>query len=130
MIFPMVWPKPTPRCGDLLQSRVALNPSQVIQGSNLSATIFFLIPILFVTIFANWSLSHLTHDDRNPNQSKGGSRVHTRAQHSNNTHQCKEESSTTKRMSDDSEKRSNLSQNTLKAWSQSFEVIMCCYNAC
>jgi hypothetical protein len=29
--YPVVWPMPTPRCGDLLRSRVALNPSQVIQ---------------------------------------------------------------------------------------------------
>jgi hypothetical protein len=31
-----------PRCGVLLWKRVAINPSQVIQRSNLSATIFFL----------------------------------------------------------------------------------------
>ena len=41
--YPMVRPMPTPRCGDLLRSRVALNLSQVIQRSNLSTTIFFLI---------------------------------------------------------------------------------------
>jgi hypothetical protein len=33
---------PTPRCGGLLQSRIALNPSQVIQRSNLSTTAFFI----------------------------------------------------------------------------------------
>jgi hypothetical protein len=33
---------PTPRYGDLLWSRIALNPSQVIQQSNLSTTVFFL----------------------------------------------------------------------------------------
>jgi hypothetical protein len=31
---------PTPRCGDLLRSRIALNPSQVIQRSNMSAMVF------------------------------------------------------------------------------------------
>jgi hypothetical protein len=36
---------PTPRYGDLLWSRVALNPSQVIQRPNLSTTIVFLILI-------------------------------------------------------------------------------------
>jgi hypothetical protein len=41
--YPVVRAMPTPRCGDLLGSRVALNPSQVIQRSNLSTTIFFLI---------------------------------------------------------------------------------------
>jgi hypothetical protein len=34
---------PTPRCGDLLRLRVTLNPSQVIQRSNLSTIVFFLI---------------------------------------------------------------------------------------
>jgi hypothetical protein len=29
--YPVVRPMPTPRCGDLLRSRVTLNPSQVIQ---------------------------------------------------------------------------------------------------
>jgi hypothetical protein len=28
--YPVVRPMPIPRCGDLLRSRVALNPSQVI----------------------------------------------------------------------------------------------------
>jgi hypothetical protein len=41
--YPVVRPMPTPCCGDLLRSRVALNLSQVIQRSNLSTTIFFLI---------------------------------------------------------------------------------------
>jgi hypothetical protein len=34
---------PTPRCGDLLWSSIALNPSQVIQWLTLSTTVFFLI---------------------------------------------------------------------------------------
>jgi hypothetical protein len=29
--YPVVRPMPTPRCGDLLRARIALNPSQVIQ---------------------------------------------------------------------------------------------------
>ena len=33
---------PTPRCGDLLRSRIVLNPSQEIQWSTLSITISFL----------------------------------------------------------------------------------------
>jgi hypothetical protein len=41
--YPVVRPMPTPRCGDLLQSSVTLNLSQVIQRSNLSTTLFFLI---------------------------------------------------------------------------------------
>jgi hypothetical protein len=31
MIYPVVQPMPTPGCGDLFRSRIALNPSQVIQ---------------------------------------------------------------------------------------------------
>jgi hypothetical protein len=44
----MVRPKPTPRYGDLLRPKVALNRSQVIQISNLSAIVFFLISNSFV----------------------------------------------------------------------------------
>jgi hypothetical protein len=40
--YPVVRPMPTPRCGDLLRSRIALNPSQVIQWSTLSTIVFFL----------------------------------------------------------------------------------------
>jgi hypothetical protein len=43
--YPVVRPMPTPCCGELLRSRVALNPSQVIRRSNLSTTIVFLISI-------------------------------------------------------------------------------------
>jgi hypothetical protein len=43
-IFTVVRPMPTPRYGDLLWSSVALNPSQMIQRSNLSSTNIFLIP--------------------------------------------------------------------------------------
>jgi hypothetical protein len=41
--YPVVRPMLTPRYGGLLRSRVALNPSRVIQRSNLSTTVFFLI---------------------------------------------------------------------------------------
>jgi hypothetical protein len=41
--YPVVRPMPTPRCGDLLRSRVAFIPSQVIQRSNLSTTVVFFI---------------------------------------------------------------------------------------
>jgi hypothetical protein len=40
----VIWPMPTPCCGDLLWSRIALNPSQVIQRSNLSTIVF--VPFL------------------------------------------------------------------------------------
>jgi hypothetical protein len=41
--YPVVPPMRTPCCGDLLRSRIAPNPSQVIQWSTLCITIFFLI---------------------------------------------------------------------------------------
>jgi hypothetical protein len=41
-LYPVVRPMPTSLC-DLLWSRVALNPYQVIQRSNLSTTVVLLI---------------------------------------------------------------------------------------
>jgi hypothetical protein len=43
--FSVVRPMPIPHYGDLLWSRVALNLSQVIQRTNVSATVVFLISI-------------------------------------------------------------------------------------
>jgi hypothetical protein len=75
MIFPMVWPKPTPRCSDLLRSRIALNPSEVIQRSNLNAMIFFLISQLVYKESPQVGVSHALHKKITiQNQSKGGSK--------------------------------------------------------
>jgi hypothetical protein len=72
-IFPMVRPKPTTH--DLLQSRVALNPSQVIQISNLSATIFFLISQHVCEDSVQVGISHALHKMITiQNQSMGGSK--------------------------------------------------------
>jgi hypothetical protein len=57
----MVQPMPTPHCGDLLRSRVALNPSQVIQRSNLSTMIFFLISNLGCEESSQGGTSHALH---------------------------------------------------------------------
>jgi hypothetical protein len=57
----VVRPMPTPRCGDLLQSRVALNLSQVIQRSNLSTTIFFLVSNPFCKESPQVVVSHALH---------------------------------------------------------------------
>jgi hypothetical protein len=57
----VVRPMPTPRCGDLLRSRVALNPSQVIQRSNLSTTVFFLISNPICENFSQVGVSHTLH---------------------------------------------------------------------
>jgi hypothetical protein len=64
----------TPRCGDLLWSRVALKPSQVIQRSNLSATVVFLISIYRCEESAQIRVSHALHKWYNQIRSKEGSR--------------------------------------------------------
>jgi hypothetical protein len=59
----VVRPMPTPRCdsGDLLPSRVALNPSQVTQRSNLSTTVVFLISIPGCQESPQIGVSHILH---------------------------------------------------------------------
>jgi hypothetical protein len=59
--YPVVWPMPTPRCGDLLRSRIALNPSQVIQKSNLNTTVFFLISNPICEKSPQVGISHALH---------------------------------------------------------------------
>jgi hypothetical protein len=70
---------PTPRCGDLLWSRVALNPSQVIQRSNLSAIISSLYTKSRCEESPQIGVSHALH---NCLQSKRSMEVetHTRTQ--------------------------------------------------
>jgi hypothetical protein len=57
----MVWPMPTPRCRDLLWSRVALNPPQVIQRLNMIATVVFLISISRCEESPQIEVSHALH---------------------------------------------------------------------
>jgi hypothetical protein len=85
-IFTKIRPMPTQFCGDLLWSRVALNPSQVIQRSNLSAKVVFLIPISRCEESTNWSVSRLTQMITIKIGVRMGIEMHTRAQRSNNTH--------------------------------------------
>ena len=120
-IFTMVRPMPTECCGDLLWSRVALNPSQVIQRSNLSATYVFIISI---SLCEDWNLSRLTQMITIKTGVRMGVETHTRAQYSNNKHT--------------SEKRERTKQNYLQlknmpkslsnkstAWPQRFRVVVC-----
>ena len=58
MIFTMVRSIPTPCCGDLLWSRVALNLSQVIQSLNLSVMYVFLKSNPFVRNLYKFRVSH------------------------------------------------------------------------
>ena len=76
----VVRPMPTPCCGHLLRSRIALNPSQVIQWSTLSSTVFFLSSLF---PFARnlhklepLALTMLWSHEKN--KSKGGKATHTR----------------------------------------------------
>jgi hypothetical protein len=59
--YPMVRPMPTPCCSDLLRSRFGLNPSQVIQRSNLSTTLFFLISNPLCEESLQVGVSHALH---------------------------------------------------------------------
>jgi hypothetical protein len=70
----VVRPMPTPRCGDLLRSRVALNPSQVIQSSNLSIAVASLYQ--FPVVRNLHKLESLTPYTNvyNQNRSENGSR--------------------------------------------------------
>jgi hypothetical protein len=70
----VVRPMPTPRRGDLLRSRVALNPSQLIQRSNLSTTIVFLISNLGCEESPQIKVSHTLHKCLQSKWSKDGSR--------------------------------------------------------
>jgi hypothetical protein len=60
--FTMVRPMSTPRCGDILWSRVELNPSQVVQRSNLSVIDIFLILKSFWEESPQLEVSHVLHN--------------------------------------------------------------------
>jgi hypothetical protein len=82
-IYLVVRPMPTPCYGDLLRSRVALNPSQVIQRSNLSTTIVFLITFPGCDESRNlYELESLTTYTNvyNQNGVRMGVEIHTRTQ--------------------------------------------------
>jgi hypothetical protein len=112
-------------------SRVTLNPSQVIQRSNLSFTVIFLISWsrLWGTS-TSWSLSHITQNNHNQNQSKGRRKnTHKRAQRSNTRTKHEDKSVTTKQQNYSSETTLKSLSNHKKAWSQSIGVVVCTWNA-
>jgi hypothetical protein len=74
VIFTMARPIPTPCCGDILWSRVALNPSQVTQRSNLSDTISFLYQESCCEDSPQIRVSHALHNYLQSKWSKEGSR--------------------------------------------------------
>jgi hypothetical protein len=90
--YPVVRPMPTPRCGDLLRSRVALNPSQVIQRSNLSTMITFLISSPGCEEFSQIGVSHALHKCLRSKRSKEGVETQIRTQsQQQHTHKSRKE---------------------------------------
>jgi hypothetical protein len=75
--YPVVRLMDTPRCDNLLRSRVALNPSRVIQRSNLSVTLFFLISKILYEESPQVGVSHALHEKH---ESKEGVETHTQLQ--------------------------------------------------
>jgi hypothetical protein len=75
----VVRPIPTPRCGDFLRSRIALNPSQAIQWSTLSTTVFFLSSLFpFARNLHKLEPPALTMLITIKHKSKGGKEMHAR----------------------------------------------------
>jgi hypothetical protein len=106
--YPMVRPMPTPHCGDLLRSRVALNPSQVIQRANLSTMLFFLISNPLCEESPQVGVSHTLHKRSYSKHKSKGVATHIRTQFTATTHTSQERVHKTKQRSHSSRTRSNL----------------------
>jgi hypothetical protein len=79
VIYSVVRPMPTPRCGDLLRSRIALNPSQVIQWSTWVPRLSSFVDFSHLRgISTSWSLSPLQCWSHKKHRSKGGKATHAR----------------------------------------------------
>jgi hypothetical protein len=130
--YPVVRPMPTRRCGYLLQSRIALNPSQVIQRSNLSTTIFFLFSsVPFVRNLHKLDSLTLTRLITRIHKSKGGNiHIHTRTRVAATTRtQVKNWAHKTTQQSYISKKCSNLNCNELNTCLRSLGIIGCSMEA-
>jgi hypothetical protein len=126
----VVRPMPTPRCGDLLRSRIALNPSQMIQRSNLSTTIFFLFIKCFPLwgISTSWSLSPL--QDWSQLNLREGIETHTRTRVATTTRtQVKTWAHKLTQRSHSSKKCSNLNRNESNVCLWSLGVLGCSMEA-
>jgi hypothetical protein len=108
--YPVVRPMPTSHCGDLLRSRVALNPSQVIQRSNLSTTIFFLISSFSFmrNLHKLESLMPYTNDLNQSTRVMGSSNTHKNSNRSNTRTRVKKRAQETTQRSYNSTMCSNL----------------------
>jgi hypothetical protein len=93
-LLDVVQPMTTPCCGDLLWSRVALNPSQVIQRSNLSTIVVFLMSISLCEESPKNRVSHTLHKCLPSKWSKEGSRnTHKSTTQQQHAHKRKERES-------------------------------------
>jgi hypothetical protein len=122
---------PTPRCGDLLRSRIVLNPSQVIQRSNLSTTIFFLFSsIPFVRNLHKLKPLTLTRLITRTTRVREGIETHTRTRIATTTRtQVKKRAHETTQRSHSSKKFSNLNRNESNACLRSLGVVGCSMEA-
>jgi hypothetical protein len=130
--YPVVRPMSTPRCGDLLRSRIAPNPSQVIQRSNLSTTDFFLLSsVPFVRNLHKLEPHTLTSWSQVNQKSKGGNiNTHTWTRVAATTRtQVKNWAHKTTQQSHNSKKCSNLKHNEPNAWLQCLDVLGCSMEA-
>jgi hypothetical protein len=121
---------PTPRSDDHLRSRVALNPSQVIQISNLSTTVFFLYQIPFArNLHKLESLTPYTND-LNQNRSKEGVDTHTRTQsQQQHAHKSRRECNN-QNNGVITQEYAQISINETIEWSRSLGVKVCSRYAC
>jgi hypothetical protein len=128
----VVRPMPTPHCGDLLWSRIAINPSQVIQWSTLSTTIFFLSSLFpFVrNLHKLEPLTLLMFITTKSHKSKGGKETHARTRITTITRtQVKRWAHKHSAGSSRLKKCSNLKHDDLNACLQSLCVLGCSMEA-
>jgi hypothetical protein len=118
--------------GDILWSRVALNPSQVIQRSNLSVTYVFLITQSRLWgISTCWSLSRLTQMILIKNGVREGVEYTCKSTIASTTcTQVKEREHNNKNDRVVAQKRAQISQTLQTVWSQSLGVVVCSRNVC
>jgi hypothetical protein len=122
----VVRPMPTPRCGDLFRSRVDLNPSQVIQRSNLSTTIFFVISSFSLCEKPSQvGVSHTLHNWSQSNTRVRGLEAHTRQNRSNTRTQVKRRAQETMQHSYSSKHMLKSLSSKAIAWLQCLDVVGC-----
>ena len=128
--YPVVRPMPTPP-GELLRSRIALNPSQVIQWSNLSTTVFFLLSsVPFVRNLRKLEPLTLTRLITRTTRVREGIETHTRTRVVATTRtQVKNWAHKTTQQSHNSKKCSNLKHNEPNACLRSLGIVGCSMEA-